>query len=248
MEEAFNSGIVKREEMFITTKVWSTNHRKELALQSVRKSLKDLKLDYLDLVLVHWPVTFKVSDELLPRFTNESLIGGDLKTENFELAYQGLEEAVRLGLVRTIGVSNFNIRQLEQILMVGQIVPAINQVESHPFLNQNELLNYCNKNGIKLEAYSPLRRGDKAFFENKKLLEIANKYGRTVAQISLRWQVQRGVIVIPRTSKRHRMIENRNILDFTLSKEDMQMIDSLNTNDRVIWFEHSKHLPEYPFV
>lgn len=246
LKDVLAANNVSRNELFITTKVWSNHHTQALALQSVRDSLSKLNLDYLDLVLVHWPMSFRSGVEYIPK-ENNTIIGGDPKTENFELAYKGLEEAVELGLVRSIGVSNFNIAQLEKLLKKAKIKPAVNQVESHPNLVQQSLLDFCKANKIYLEAYSPLRRGDGILFNDPTLKSIAQKYNRTVAQVALRWQTQRSVIVIPKTSKRNRMLENKNLFDFELTAEEMKQINELDKGERVIKFEDGKHLPEYPF-
>jgi len=247
LEEIFASGKVKRDQLYITTKVWNNQHTEELALKSVRRSLDNLKLDYLDLVLIHWPVSFQSGGDYKPLNANGSVIGADLGKENFELAYKGLERAVQLGLTKSIGVSNFNIAQLERVLMIARIPPVINQVESHPFLAQEELLEFCTRNGVRLEAYSPLRRADPDLLENETLKRIANKYGKTVVQVVLRWQIQRGVVVIPKSSKLKRMRENRDLFDFSLSKGEMHEIGALNRNDRVIKYTDGLHLEEYPF-
>lgn len=231
----------------MTTKVWSNHHTEDLALQSVRTSLDNLKLTYLDLVLVHWPQTFASGDVYTPKAENGSLLSGDPSKENFELAYKGLEKAVRLNLTRSIGVSNFNKKQLEKLVTADHIKPVLNQVESHPMLSQVDLLTYATGKGIRLEAYSPLRRGNSKLFQNETLKQLASKYGKSVAQVALRWQIQRGVVVIPKSSKRTRMIENRSIFDFTLTDEEMVSINGLNANEREIKFEDSAHLAEYPF-
>jgi len=247
LEELFKEGKVKREEVFITTKVWSNHHTEELALQSVRKSLSDLKLDYLNLVLVHWPMTFPSGDDYTPRSSNGTLLNGNLTVENYELAYKGLEQAVRLNLTRSIGVSNFNATQLERILAVATIKPVINQVELHPFLVQQELLDFALKKGIRLEAYSPLRQGDSKLLENETLKSIATKYGRTVAQVAFRWQIQRGVVVIPKSSKPKRLRENIDLFGFSLTDEEINTINGLNANDRKVKFDIGTHLEQYPF-
>ncbi|XP_027204820.2 aldo-keto reductase family 1 member B10-like isoform X1 [Dermatophagoides pteronyssinus] len=254
LDELIRDGKIKRNELFITTKVWSNYHTKELALQSVRQSLTNLRLDYLDLVLIHWPMSFKSGSDLVPKFPNDTIIGSDLSKENFELAYQGLEDACDQNLTRSIGVSNFNIKQLEKLLSVEnrRHKPVVNQVECHPHLNQEKLLEYCCNNSIHLVAYSPLRRANVALFDEPKLKQIALEHNRTIAQIILRWQLQRHVIVIPRTGKKHRMLENISLFDFHLNQTEMSTIKSLdrskNDEGREIKFDSASHLPEYPFV
>lgn len=246
LKEVLAAKNVSRAELFVTTKVWSNHHTQALALQSVRDSLGKLQLDYLDLVLIHWPMSFRSGGEYVPR-ENNTIVAGDPKTENFELAYKGLEQAVEMGLVRSIGVSNFNAAQLERLLKVAKIPPAVNQVESHPNLVQQSLLDYCKSKQIYLEAYSPLRRGDGILFKDPTLLAIAGAHNRTVAQVALRWQTQRPVIVIPKTSKRTRMLENKDLFNFELTADEMKQINALDKGERVIKFEDGKHLAEYPF-
>ncbi len=255
LEELRTSGKVKREELFITTKVWSNSHTEELALASVRRSLANLRLEYLDLVLVHWPQSFRSGGDYIPR-VNGNISGTilapvDPTKENFTLAYKGLEQAVALNLTRSIGVSNFNRGQLEKLLQTPNLAikPAVNQVELHPFLSQKDLLEYATSVGVRLEAYSPLRRGDAKMLENPSLKAIAAKYGKSVAQVVLRWQLQRGVIVIPKTSRRARMVENADLFSpgFLLTAEEVATVETLNADDRLIKFEDSAHLAEYPF-
>jgi len=246
LENLIKEGKVKREELFITTKVWSHEHTEELALKSVRRSLEKLKLTYVDLVLIHWPQSFQPGGEPIPK-ANGKIIGANRTEANFELGFKGLEKAVELNLTRSIGVSNFNVKQMEKVISVASIKPVLNQVECHPHLSQQELLDFCTQNGVRLEAYSPLRRGDRTLFENTTLKDLATKHNRTVAQVALRWQIQRGVIVIPKSSKSKRMIENKDIFGFSLTPEDMSAINALNSNDRMIKFEDSAHLAQYPF-
>lgn len=243
-------GVLTRDELFITTKVWSNHHTKELALKSVQRSLSNLRLDYLDLVLVHWPMSFQSGDAFVPTYPNGTIILGDPAKEHFIFAYQGLEEAMEKNLTRSIGVSNFNIKQLERLLKVANKKPVVNQVECHPYLNQQELLDFCTANDILLEAYSPLRRGDANLLENEKLNEIAKAHNKTIPQVILRWQLQRNVIIIPRSSKPHRMMENFSLFDFNLNQTEMDLIKSLNkpvSQGRVIKFDSAVNLPEYPF-
>lgn len=250
LDELIKEGKIQRSDLFITTKVWSNNHRRDLAMQSIRQSLERLRTDYLDLVLVHWPMSFQSGKEHIPMNPEGLIALGDLTVENFELAYQGLEDAMDLNLTRSIGVSNFNIKQLERLLSAERkYKPVVNQVESHPFLNQKDLLDYCNLNGIFLEAYSPLRRGDSSLLSNEQLKQIASRHECTVAQVILRWQLQRNVIVIPKSSSKNHMIENFSLFNIHLNQTEMEIISSLNQEKgRLITFESSKISPEYPFV
>jgi len=207
VREALQENGLQREDVFITSKVWNSDQGFETTLKSFDDSLKRLGLDYLDLFLVHWPVKGKYKE-----------------------TYRALEKVYAEGKVRAIGVSNFQIHHLEDLLSDAKVVPAVNQVEFHPYLTQKELLRYCTEKGIQLEAWSPLGQGH--LLEHELLKGIASKYGKTVAQIILRWDVQLGVVTIPKSIREARIIENADIFDFELSAEEMQAIDGLNRNQR----------------
>lgn len=207
VREALQENGLQREDVFITSKVWNSDQGFETTLKSFDDSLKRLGLDYLDLFLVHWPVKGKYKE-----------------------TYRALEKVYAEGKVRAIGVSNFQIHHLEDLLSDAKVVPAVNQVEFHPYLTQKELLRYCTEKGIQLEAWSPLGQGH--LLEHELLKGIASKYGKTVAQVILRWDVQLGVVTIPKSIREARIIENADIFDFELSAEEMQAIDGLNRNQR----------------
>ncbi|SMF01628.1 Aldo/keto reductase [Paenibacillus barengoltzii J12] len=207
VREALQENGLQRKDVFITSKVWNSDQGFETTLKSFDDSLKRLGLDYLDLFLVHWPVKGKYKE-----------------------TYRALEKVYAEGKVRAIGVSNFQIHHLEDLLSEAKVVPAVNQVEFHPYLTQKELLRYCTEKGIQLEAWSPLGQGH--LLEHELLKGIASKYGKTVAQIILRWDVQLGVVTIPKSIREARIIENADIFDFELSAEEMQAIDGLNRNQR----------------
>lgn len=207
VREALQENGLQRKDVFITSKVWNSDQGFETTLKSFDDSLKRLGLDYLDLFLVHWPVKGKYKE-----------------------TYRALEKVYAEGKVRAIGVSNFQIHHLEDLLSEAKVVPAVNQVEFHPYLSQKELLRYCTEKGIQLEAWSPLGQGH--LLEHELLKGIASKYGKTVAQVILRWDVQLGVVTIPKSIREARIIENADIFDFELSAEEMQAIDGLNRNQR----------------
>ncbi|RXZ00137.1 aldo/keto reductase [Fictibacillus sp. S7] len=198
---------VPREELFITTKVWNTEQGYETTLQSFEESRKKLALDYVDLFLVHWPVSGKYKD-----------------------TWRALEHLYKEGKVKAIGVCNFEIHHLEDLLGDCEIVPMVNQVEFHPRLTQKELLSYCKGKNIQLEAWRPLLKGE--LFDEPVLVELAKKYEKTVAQVILRWDLQNGVVTIPKSVNKERIYQNSDIFDFELSREDMEQIDRLNTNHR----------------
>jgi len=204
--QAIKESGVAREELFITTKVWNSDQGYESTLQAFETSRKKLGLEYIDLYLIHWPVKGKYVE-----------------------TWKALEKLYKDGLVRAIGVSNHQIHHLQDIMEASEIVPAVNQVEFHPLLTQKELLGFCKDKGIQLEAWSPLMQGN---LDVPLLAELADKYQKTPAQIVLRWDLQNGVVTIPKSITPHRIEENSKIFDFTLSAEDMEKIDSLNQNKR----------------
>ncbi|MEC0254188.1 aldo/keto reductase [Paenibacillus lautus] len=204
--QAIRESGVSRDELFITTKVWNDDQGYEKTLQAFETSRKKLGLDIVDLYLVHWPGKDKYLD-----------------------TWKALIHLQKEGLVRSIGVSNFQIRHLQHIIEETGVVPVVNQVELHPLLSQKELLGYARENRIVLEAWSPLMQGN---LDQPVLAQIAEKYGKTTAQVILRWDIQNGVIVIPKSIKEHRIRENAGIFDFELSAEDMAAIDGLNQNKR----------------
>lgn len=207
VKEAMEENGLTRDQLFITSKVWNSEQGYETTLQAVDASLKRLDLDYIDLMLVHWPVKGKYKE-----------------------TWRALEHVYSEGRVKAIGVSNFQIHHLEDLLDGTKVVPTVNQVELHPELSQTELLEYCRNKGIQLEAWAPLGRGK--FSDDVILNEIGRKYGKTVAQVILRWDLQLGVITIPKSVTDSRIIENADIFDFELSTEDMEAINGLNQNSR----------------
>lgn len=198
---------VPREELFITTKVWNSDQGYESTLAAFEASMEKLGLDYLDLYLVHWPVKGKYKE-----------------------TYRALEKLYNDGRVRAIGVSNFNVHHLEDLMQDAQIKPMVNQVEYHPHLTQKGLLAFCKEHKIQMEAWSPLMRGQ--LLDQPVLMELAEKYRKSVAQIILRWDLQHGVITIPKSVKEERIRENADIFDFELTKEEMDKIDGMNQNRR----------------
>lgn len=205
--EAIKQCGLPREELFITTKVWNSDQGYESTLAAFEESMKKLDLEYLDLYLIHWPVKEKYKD-----------------------TWRALEKLYKDGRVRAIGVSNFHQHHLEDLMSVAQVKPMVNQVELHPFLSQVELRAYCQSEGIAIEAWSPLARG--RVLQDPTLAELAAKYNKSIPQIVLRWDLQHGIITIPKSVHEQRIIDNADIFDFELSVEDMKKIDSLNRNER----------------
>ncbi len=206
--QAIKEAGVTREDLFITTKVWNADQGYESTLEAFETSLNKLGLDYLDLYLIHWPVEGKYKD-----------------------TWRALEKLYKDGKVKAIGVSNFQIHHLEDLMKDAEIKPMVNQVELHPLLTQVELRDFCKKNDIQIEAWSPLAQGE--LLDNAVLKEIADKHGKSTAQVILRWDLQSEIVTIPKSIKEHRIVENASIFDFELSQEDMAKINELNKNHRV---------------
>ncbi|WP_369901449.1 aldo/keto reductase [Bacillus manliponensis] len=211
-EDGVGQGIresnVPREELFITSKVWNSDQGYESTLQAFEMSLQKLGLEYLDLYLVHWPVQGKYKE-----------------------TWKALEKLYKDGRVRAIGVSNFQIHHLQDLLEDAEIKPMVNQVEYHPRLTQEELHAFCKEHNIQLEAWSPLMQGQ--LLNHPVLQGIATKYNKSTAQVILRWDLQNEVVTIPKSIKEHRIIENADIFNFELTNEDMEKIQVLNENHRV---------------
>jgi len=230
--------VVKREELFVVSKLWNTCHEYKDVLPACQQSLRDLGLQYLDLYLIHWPVSFKAGEAKFPTTPDGRVAYG--YTDLHE-TWRAMEELVRKKLVKAIGLSNFNSKQIDRIISKATIRPTCLQVESHAYLNQDKLINFCNQRGIQVVAYSPLgspdrpwaQKGDPSLLDDPKIVAIAKKYHKTPAQILLRFTVQRGVAVIPKSATHHRIIENFQVLQFRLDEADMQTIKSLNRNHRL---------------
>ncbi|ALS26302.1 glyoxal reductase [Paenibacillus sp. 32O-W] len=208
IREALAETGLAREELFVTSKVWTADLGYEQTLAAFDTSLNKLGLDTLDLYLIHWPVKGKYKE-----------------------AWRALETLYKQGRVRAIGVSNFQVHHLEDLMQDAEIKPMVNQVEFHPLLTQEKLRSYCREHGIQLEAWSPLMQGQ--LLNHPVIMEIAGKYGKTAAQVILRWDLQHGVVTIPKSTKPSRIAENADVFDFELAPEDVERIDRLNEDRRV---------------
>lgn len=208
LESAFEAGL-NRQDVFVTSKVWNTDQGYESTLAACQRSLSDLRLDYLDLYLIHWPCPER-----------------DLFVET----WRALEELVERGLVRSIGVSNFRVQDLEKLMQYAQISPAVNQVELHPWLQQRELRAVHEQLGMVTEAWSPLARG--ALVQDGELAALAGKYGVSAAQLVLRWHMQSGIATFPKASSAERMAQNADVFGFELSADDMAIIAGMDRGYR----------------
>lgn len=208
IREGLKEAGISREDLFVTSKVWNADLGYESTIAAYEKSLQKLGLEYLDLYLIHWPVEGKYKE-----------------------AWRALETLYKEGKVKAIGVSNFQIHHLKDLMEDAEVKPMVNQVECHPRLTQKEVQAFCKEQGIQLEAWSPLMQGE--LLDNEVLQAIATKHGKSVAQVILRWDIQNGIVTIPKSTKEHRIVENSTVFDFELTEEEMNQIDGLNQNHRV---------------
>lgn len=211
---------VPREELFVTTKIEISNFGYERTFKSVNESLKKMRLEYVDLLLLHFPVN-------------------NLRIES----YKALEKVYKEGKTKAIGVSNFTEKHLEELLENVEIIPAVNQVEFHPFLYQKELLEYCRERDILVEAYSPLTQGK--FLKDKELKGISSRYGKTTAQILIRWVLQHGIVALPKSENPDRIAENADVFDFEISSEDMEFLDSYPGQKRLSWNPYDDRMVKF---
>ncbi|EGG14315.1 aldo-keto reductase [Cavenderia fasciculata] len=221
LKEIFASGKIKREDLFIVSKAATSEHGYENAINGCERSLKKLGIDYLDLYLIHWPGV----KGLQPSAPENSVTRKET-WRAFEKLYQDKK-------CRSIGVSNYTIKHLEELKKDCTVVPHVNQVEFHPFLYQQDLLDYCKANNIALEAYSSLVRGQD--WENPTLKEVASKLGKSVSQVLLRWAIQKGVVVIPKSTKQDRIKENADLYNFNIPKDLEEKLDALNQSKHICW-------------
>lgn len=241
------SGARKRSDVFITSKLWNTEHAKDRVRKACEKTLKDLNLEYLDLYLMHWGIAIPPNEAQAAnqygRFTEQLDKDGFLITEPISVreTWQEMEKLVESGLVKAIGVANFTAPMLIDLLSYAKIRPVVNQIELHPYLQQTELIEFCASQNIVVTGYSPLGspgnyqpKGFPVIAEDPVIVKIAKTHKKSPSQVLIRWGVQRGTVVIPKSITPQRIEENLNVFDFELSDSEMQSIKGLNRNLRFV--------------
>ncbi|XP_050315938.1 aldo-keto reductase family 1 member B1-like [Anthonomus grandis grandis] len=252
LHDKLKQGTIKREDLFIVSKVWCNSMRPDLVEPTLKKTLKSLRLDYLDQYLTHWPMGFQESDSFYP-------LGEDGKLQHSDVDYvdswKAMEEVYRKGLTRSIGISNYNPAQVQRLMKTVSIKPVVNQIEVHPYLIPQDWLDVCKTHDIVVVAYSPLGSNDRPWatkddprvLEDPVIMAIAKKHKKTTAQVTLRFLVQLGLVPIPKSSNPKRIKENLEIFDFELTSEEMSEIRALHRNIR--YHKHVEALGHrhYPF-
>ncbi|XP_063835738.1 aldo-keto reductase AKR2E4-like [Ostrinia nubilalis] len=242
VNKKISEGVIKREDVFITTKLWNDRHAKDSVVPALRESLKQLNLDYVDLYLIHWPIA---------ELSNHSLANID-----YVETWQGMIESRDLGLAKSIGVSNFNKAQLDRLSSLSRVKPSMLQVEINLNLQQPELLAYCKQKNIAVTGYTPFgslldsKARDDApppRVTEPALVAIAQKYNKTVPQVALRYEIELGVIPIPKSTNKHRIEQNIDVFDFSLSQQERDLLRSYDRRYRVIAVKHWEASPYYPF-
>jgi diketogulonate reductase-like aldo/keto reductase len=237
-----------RESVFITSKLWNTNHAREDVGVACRQTLQDLGLEYLDLYLIHWGFAFQHGNDVQPMDKDGKLLTAKISIRE---TWEAMQELVTSGLVKSIGVANFTCPMLADLLTYAKIPPAVNQIELHPYLPQSDLVKYCQDQFIVVTAYSPLGRqgvtrySPPRLFDENNIQGLAKKYSKTVAQIILNWGVSRDTIVIPKSENPERIKENMDIFDFVLTKDEHDALTALNCNRRFIDVKEGWGIPYF---
>ncbi|XP_052871754.1 aldo-keto reductase family 1 member B1-like [Anopheles cruzii] len=244
---------VKREDLFVTSKLWNTYHRPDLVHGALQVTLRNLGLKYLDLYLIHWPQAYQEGDVLFPLRPDGKRV--HFSDADYVDTWPAMEKLVERGLVRNIGLSNFNTKQVQRILNVARLAPVTNQIECHPFLHQSALTAYCRQQGITITAYSPLgsparpwvKDDDPVLMDDPVVQRVAKKHSKTAAQILIRYQVQLGHVVIPKSVSKQRIAANMDIFRFELDDDDMKKLGALERNGRICPESFSFGHPHHPF-
>ncbi|KAK6190279.1 hypothetical protein SNE40_002186 [Patella caerulea] len=252
IKESIEEGTIKREDLFVTTKVWNTAHRRDAVKENLKQSLSQLGLSYVNLLLVHYPISFKDGDDPYPKDNDGNII---FAYHDIVDTWKGMEDCIDADLTRNIGLSNFNHLQVQRIIDASRIRPSVIQLEVNPLLSNTQLVEYCQKRDIGVTAYAPLgfpnrswkKKGEPDLLEEPVVKQLASAKGKTPAQIVLRCLLQRGLIIIPKSSSPARIKENLELFDTELSEDEMKQMAALDRNLRVYVDSISASHPEYPF-
>ncbi|KAF6209476.1 hypothetical protein GE061_015223 [Apolygus lucorum] len=248
--EKIQEGVIAREDIYLVSKLWNCFHREDMVKPALENTLKDLGVEYVDLYLIHWPHAFKDGWELKPYDENGKLIFSDA---DFCQTWKAMEECVKLGLTKSIGLSNFNRKQIQKILDIAEIKPVTNQIEVHPYLAVQDHVDFCKSKGIVVTAYRPIAGQSKLSkvspINDPIVLNIAAKYGKTPAQVMLKLQLQRGIVVIPKSTNIDRIKSNIELFDFELTLEDLRSLMALDIGaaGRTITELECREHKDYPF-
>ncbi|BFZ05054.1 hypothetical protein BsWGS_08093 [Bradybaena similaris] len=249
LKELIVMGVVQREDLFITSKLWNTCHRPDLVLPSLKKTLEDLFLEYVDLYLIHWPMAYREGGELNPLNEHGKTYNSDI---DFVDTWQAMEDCQDMGLTKDIGLSNFNKRQIERVLEAARIPPVTLQIEVSCHMTNSKLIEFAKSKNIVVVAYAPLGApnvdsGDIRLLDEPVVKEIAEKYGKTPAQVALRFVIQQGLVVIPKSINHKRIEENSKVFDFKLTDEDLSRLTALNKGHRNYAEKIALEHKDYPF-
>ncbi|XP_067946660.1 aldo-keto reductase family 1 member B1-like [Watersipora subatra] len=252
LTQLIESGEIKREEVFITCKVWCTDHKPENVKKSLEQSLKDLQTTYVDMLLIHWPMSYQAGDELFPKDADGELIHTE---DDYVDTWKAMEECVESGQVRSIGLSNFNIEQMMRVYDIAKIKPSNHQVELNAQMTNKEVADWCKKKGMVVSCYAPLgspgrpwkQDGEPDLLEEPVVIKLAEKYKKTRAQVLLRHLLQKGYVVLPKSVTETRLAENIDVYDFTIADDDVAKLDTLNRDLRVYSEPIAVKNPYYPF-
>ncbi|XP_044254923.1 1,5-anhydro-D-fructose reductase-like [Tribolium madens] len=251
IHEKIKEGVIKREDVYITTKLWNNYHQRKDVVEKLRESLQEMKFCYVDLYLIHWPLGFKVNANSLPLNEGPSAYSD----VDYVETWQGMEDCVYQGYTRSIGLANFNSEQITRILKNANIKPTVNHIEVHPRLNQKKIIEFCTQRNILVTGYCPLGINEMGGVPNfpepticdEKIDEIARKHRKTAAQVVLNYLISLGICVVTRCSNQFRIREHIDIFDFQLDSQDVEYLDSCNRNQRICAFSAFVDHKYYPF-